>query len=158
MQWNAEKADLMDKGGSSSTSEEDPFFPAFSDFIRVHVFWFSGLFTFCQDSSRKRLTGDETCQRLVKHGISGQRFSQAKFGRFKGFNDGHPSGGQFKPIAGTYQIIGAIAGCEPYRSGHAVQLQTILSAIQPDQFTFCETTFHDDTLQVLDTVTLRLSR
>jgi hypothetical protein len=38
MQWNAEKADLMDKGGSSSTSVEDPFFPAFSDLIRVPCF------------------------------------------------------------------------------------------------------------------------
>jgi len=39
MQWNAEKADLMDKGGSSFTSDEDPFFPAFSDFIRVPCFF-----------------------------------------------------------------------------------------------------------------------
>jgi len=39
MQWNAEKADVMDKGGSSSTSDEDPFFPAFSGFIRVPCFF-----------------------------------------------------------------------------------------------------------------------
>jgi len=92
----------------------------------------------------------------MKHGIGCQRVSQAKFGGFKGFCDGNPTGWYFNSFAGTYQKIGAIAGCEPYRPGHAVQQQTILSAIQPDQFTFSETTFHDETSLVHDTVvTLR---